>query len=127
MSSVISDPHFIIALFHIIIVVPFFGYIFYQRSATPDYIFNILFFVGLFVLLYHSFKALRRIQAQSSLLWISLIHVLLFAPLMIYIGYQAKKTPRYAFELLGLITFSALGYHLYNLILLTQVISDSQE
>lgn len=117
------DPHFVIALFHILAVVPFLGYIFIQRAATPEYIYNILFFIGLFVLVYHSYKAMLRIKAQSSSLWISLIHVLLFAPLMIYIGYMSKKTPRPAYELLGLTTFAALGYHTYNMVLLTQVIS----
>lgn len=115
------DPHFVIALFHIIFVVPFLGYIFIQRAATPDYIYNILFFVGLFVLVYHTYKALLKISTGSTSLWISLIHVLLIAPLMIYIGYYSKKTPRSAYELLGLTTFAALGYHLYSLILLTQV------
>jgi hypothetical protein len=115
------DPHFIIALFHIIAVVPFLGYIFVQRAATPEFLYNILFFVGLFVLVYHTYKAVIRISAKSASLWISLIHVLLFAPLMIYIGYMSKKTPRPAYELLGLITFAALGYHLYSVVLMTQI------
>ena len=115
------DPHFILSIFHVLIVVPFLGYIFIQRAATPEFVFNILFFVGLFVLLYHGYKALIRFQASSSSLWISLIHVLLFAPLIIYIGYSGKKTPRFAYELLGLTTFAALGYHLYSIALLLQV------
>lgn len=115
------DPHFIIALFHILVVVPFLGYVFVQRAATPEFVYNILFFVGIFVLVYHSYKAVVRILAKSSALWISVIHVFYFAPLMIYIGYTSKKTPRYAYELLGLITFAALGYHTYNAILMTQI------
>jgi len=118
------DPHFIIALFHIVAVVPFLGYVFVNRAATPEYLYNILFFVGIFVLIYHAYKAAIRIKNGSALLWISLIHVLIFAPLMIYIGYMSKKTPRSAYELLGLITFAALGYHLYSLVLLTQVIKE---
>jgi hypothetical protein len=118
------DPHFIIALFHLFVVVPFLGYVFVNRAATPEYIYNILFFVGIFVLVYHAYKAAIRIKSSSPMLWISLIHVLLFAPLMIYIGYMSKKTPRSAYELLGLITFAALGYHLYSLVLLTQLIKD---
>jgi hypothetical protein len=112
------DPHFIIALFHIIAVVPFFGYIFYNRSSTQEFIFNILFFVGLFVLVYHIYKSAIKISSGSKSLWVNLIHVFIIAPLIIYIGYQAKKTPRAAYELLGLVTFSALGYHLYNIILM---------
>ena len=118
------DPHFIIALFHVIVVVPFLGYVFINRAATQEYVYNILFFVGIFVLIYHAYKAAIRIKSGSALLWISLIHVLIFAPLMIYIGYMSKKTPRSAYELLGLITFAALGYHLYSLVLITQLIKD---
>jgi len=118
------DPHFIIALFHLFVVVPFLGYVFVNRAATPEYIYNILFFVGIFVLVYHAYKAAIRIKSGSPMLWISLIHVLAIAPLIIYIGYMSKKTPRSAYELLGLITFAALGYHLYSLVLLTQVIKD---
>jgi len=116
------DPHFIIAVFHVLFVVPFFGYIFIQRASTQDILYNILFVLGLFVLVYHTYKALIRFTAKSSLLWISLIHVFIIAPLMIFIGYNAKKTPRSSYELLGLVTFAALGYHLYSLILLTQLV-----
>jgi CDP-diglyceride synthetase len=116
------DVHFIVALFHIFIVVPFLGYIFINRAATPEYIYNILLFVGLFVLVYHTYKSLLKYTANSQTLYINLIHVFLFAPLLIYIGYNAKKTPRSAYEMLGLITFSALGYHIYNMIVLTQIV-----
>ena len=115
------DPHFIIALFHIFAVVPFFFYIFYNRSATPDFIYNILFFVGLFVLVYHIYKSVIKLSSGSKSLWVNLIHVLIIAPIMIYIGYEAKKTPRAAYELLGLITFAALGYHIYNVIMMLNV------
>jgi len=116
------DVHFILALFHIFLVVPFLGYIFINRAATPDYIYNILFFVGIFVLIYHIYKSLAKFSINSQTLWINVFHVLLVAPLLIYIGYNEKKTPRAAYELLGLLTSAALGYHLYNLILLSQVV-----
>lgn len=118
------DVHMILALFHLFIVVPFFLYIFIQRAATPDYIYKILFVVGLFVLIYQLYKAFLRYNAKSSSLWINLIHVLIVAPLIIYIGFESKKTPRAAYELLGLVTFAAAGYHLFNLVKMTQVIDD---
>jgi hypothetical protein len=118
------DAHFIIALFHVLVVVPFLGYVFINRAATPEYVYNILFFVGIFVLVYHAYKAVLRLRNGSSLVWISLIHVLAIAPIMIYVGYMSKKTPRPAYEILGLITFAALGYHLYSLVLMTQLVKD---
>ena len=121
------DIHFALALFHLFIVVPFLMYIFVQRAATPDFIYNILFLIGLFILVYHTYKAMLRYSANSSSLWINLIHVILVAPLLIYIGYNTKKTPRPAYELLGLITFAAFGYHLYSLVKLTQVTGEEDD
>lgn len=121
------DPHFIISIFHIFFVVPLFGYIFLQRAATPDWVYNLLFFLGLFVLVYHAMKSVYKFTAKSSSVWVNLIHVILIAPLMIYVGYNAKKTPRPAYELLGLATFSALGYHVFNVIRMLQTHDDSSD
>lgn len=110
------DTHFLIALFHLVFVVPLFGYIFYQKAATSDWLYTFIFFLGLFVLVYHSLKAVYKYLAKSSSLWVNLIHIFLVAPLLIYIGYNNKKTPRPAYELLGLATFAVGGYHLYSII-----------
>jgi hypothetical protein len=45
-----------------------------------------------------------------------LIHVLLVAPLLFWIGYYKKETTRQAYEMLLLLAFAAGGYNLYNLI-----------
>lgn len=121
------DSHFIIAVFHILFVVPFLGYIFIQRAATPEWVYTLLFFLGLFVLVYHTFKSVMKYISKSSSLWVNLIHVLIMAPLMIYIGYYSKKTPRAAYEMLGLITFAALGYHMFNIIRMLQTHDDSSD
>lgn len=112
----------IIAAAHIFVIVPFLGYIVYQKAGTPEWVYSLLFGIGLFVLAYHSYKSLVRWMAKSPSLWINLFHVILVAPLLIYIGYLGKKTPRAGYELLAIMTFGALGYHLYNLILITQTL-----
>lgn len=61
------------------------------------------------------------------MIWVNLIHMLYVAPLLIYIGYREKFTPRYAYELLALIAFAALGYHTYNLILSMNVVIDESK
>ena len=73
--------------------------------------------LGAIILVYHAYKSLLRYSSGSSMLWVNLLHVLYVAPLMIYIGYKEKNTPRSAYELLALIGFGALGYHLYNLVI----------
>ena len=110
------DPHFIISLFHLAFVSPLFFYVFIQRAATPEWVYNLLFFVGLFVLVYHAMKSVFKYISKSSSIWVNLIHVILIAPLMIYIGYNSKKTPRAAYEMMGLAAFSVAGYHVFSII-----------
>ena len=74
--------------------------------------------------MYHGYKAWVRFFAGSSSLWINMIHVFYVAPLMLYIGYRGKDTPRSAYELLALLGFAALGYHTYNLIVSVNVLMD---
>lgn len=118
------NQHFIISLFHVLLIVPFFLYVFYNRAANPDWVYTTTFVLGLFVLVYHAYKSLVKFYAKSSSLWVNLIHFVLLAPLLIYIGYNAKKTERPAYEMLGLFTFAALGYHLYQMAVLVQVHDD---
>lgn len=73
--------------------------------------------LGVIVTLYHAYKAVLRIRAGSSAVWINLIHALIVGPTMIYIGYTGKDTPRPAYEILALLGFAALGYHIYHTIL----------
>ena len=50
------------------------------------------------------------------MMWINLIHVFYIAPLLIFVGYNEKETPRYGYELMALVGFAALGYHMYSLV-----------
>jgi len=115
------NTHIILSIFHILVVVPFLGYIFFNRASNPEWIYTSLFFVGIFLFIYQTYKSIIKYISKSSTLWVNLFHVLIVAPLLIYIGYKAKKTERGAYELLGILTFGALGYHLYNFILMIQV------
>ena len=119
------NSHFIVALFHVLAIVPFLLYVFYNRAANPDWVYTTLLVVGLFVLVYHSYKSLVKLYAKSPSLWVNLFHVTGLAPLLIYIGYNGKKTERPAYEMLGIITFGALGYHLYNMVVMLQVHDDN--
>ena len=121
------DTHIIISLFHIFAVVPFFLYVAFNRAAIPNAIFTALLVLGIGIGLYHGYKALRRYQLQSPYLWVNLIHVFYVAPLLIYIGYNEKMTPRPAYELLAMVGFAALGYHLYSLILNINSIQDRHD
>ena len=126
-GDTVMDPHILVSLFHIFAVVPFFLYVAFMRSAVSTYIFTAMLVLGVGIGLYHGYKALRRYQIQSPYLWVNLIHVFYVAPLLIYIGYYEKTTPRPAFELLAMIGFAALGYHLYSLVLNINSIQDKHD
>jgi hypothetical protein len=108
----------------VLLIVPFFFYVFYNRASNPEWVYTTIFVLGLFVLVYHAYKSLVKFYSKSSSIWVNLIHFVLLAPLLIYIGFKGKKTERPAYEMLGLFTFAALGYHLYEMVVMLQVHDD---
>jgi peptidoglycan/LPS O-acetylase OafA/YrhL len=105
----------IVHLFHILIVGGLFLYVGIKRNAIPKPLFLVLLILGFVVILYHMYKAYKHIIKKESI-WISLIHILLVGPLLIYIGYNAEKTSRKFFELLLMLGFASIGYHFYYLL-----------
>ena len=121
------DQHFVLSVFHLLFIAPLFLYIGFQRSAVPEWVYLALFAIGCVVFLYHGVKLIVRIQNSSSYSWVNAIHDLLLAPLLIYIGYHKKETPRAAYELLLMTAFAALGYHLFSLVKMLNIYSEHDE
>ena len=121
------DPYLLIGVLHVALIVPFLLWVAFQRAASPDWIYNVLFGTGLLILVYHGVKAVGRFFAKSAMLWVNLIHVLLIAPLLIWIGYHGKKTERPAYDMLIIAAFGAFGYHLYKLVVVSQTFVKSTE
>lgn len=111
-------------MFHIFLVVPLFLYVAFLRAACPDWLYWTIFGLGIVILVYHGIKAAWRLSKGSSSAWINVFHAALIAPLLIYIGYYGKKTPRPAYELLAMAGFAALGYHIYSMILELHIYGD---
>ena len=114
--------YFIISLLHILLVVPLFFLIAFFRSDIPVWAFQSLLGLGLFVGVYHGYKTAVRYATNSPYVWVNLIHVLFVAPLLIYIGYNQKQTPRWAYELCILAGSAAFGYHTYELVKMVNVV-----
>jgi hypothetical protein len=110
------DNHFWLAIIHLLFVVPLFLYIGFTRAETPRWLYLALFAIGVIVLVYHGFKLIVRLSTRSGYSWVNAIHVLLVAPLLIYIGYNKKETPRFGYELLLMEGFAAGGYHLFSIV-----------
>ena len=110
------DEHLLLSLFHIFAVVPLFLYVGFTRAATPDWLYNVLYGIGLLLLVFHGYKSIVRLYAKSASAWINLFHAFLIAPLLLWVGYQGKKTGRPFYELMLIAGFGALGYHLKTVI-----------
>jgi ABC-type uncharacterized transport system YnjBCD permease subunit len=110
------DNRFWLAIIHLLFVVPLFLYVGFTRAETPRWLYLALLAIGIIVLVYHGFKLVIRLKNRSGYSWVNAIHVLLVAPLLIYIGYNKKETPRSSYELLLMAGFAAGGYHLFSLV-----------
>jgi len=101
---------FILSLTHVLLFAPCLLYIGLKRAATPLWAFQALIIVGAFILLYH----ISRYFHTGS--YINLIHILIVSPLLIFIGYRGRDSPRSAYEMLLMITFAMVGWHTLNLV-----------
>jgi hypothetical protein len=108
------DTRKLVRLFHIFVVGTLFLYVGIKREHIYQVIFPILFYLGIIIVLYHIYKLLGYLKENKSI-WVNLIHILIVGPLLIYIGYNGEKTTRLYFEILLMLGFASIGYHLYYL------------
>ncbi len=101
-------------LFHILVVGGLFLYVGIHRDKISNGLFNLLFYLGIFIILYHLYKAYGYLEMDKAF-WVNLIHILIVGPLLVYIGYNGEKTSRKFFEILLMLGFAAIGYHAYYL------------
>ena len=115
----------ILSLFHLFIALPLILYVALQRAATPNWLYSTLLIVGCFIILFHGYKFFIRYTTGSSYAWVNAIHFLLIGPLLLMIGKQGRETPRMYYELVLLVAFAGVGYHLFSLVRLMDVHNDS--
>ena len=102
-------------LFHILFVGTLFLYVGINKTNIPKLMFPFLKYLGIFVILFHSYKIYTNLQTNKSI-WINLFHVLLVGPLLVIIGLYGTETSRKYLELLLMAGFAAIGYHGYYLL-----------
>jgi hypothetical protein len=108
------DSHKLVHLFHIIIVGGLFLYVGINRDKISSGLFNVLFYLGFFIILYHLYKSYGYLKDNKGI-WVNLIHIFIVGPLLVYIGYNGDKTARKFFEILLMLGFASIGYHGYYL------------
>ena len=107
-------PDALVHLFHIIIVGGLFLYVGINRDKILKPLFSVLLFLGFVIIFYHLYKIYGYLKIGKGI-WVNLIHVLIVGPLLILIGYYGEKTSRKFFEILLMLGFASIGYHLYYL------------
>lgn len=105
------DTSFLIHLFHILFVSGLFYYIGTKQDKIPKYLYPVFIGLGIFIILYHIYKSVYKKDA-----WINYLHILIFGPLLIYIGWMEDKTQRKFFEISLMLAFASFGYHFYYMI-----------
>ena len=112
--------HIQLSAFHVFVVAPFFLYVAFVRGQLMPWVFTTLQVLGLIVLLFHAYRIITRWKAQGLTVWVNILHVVAVAPILLYIGCMGYDTPRWAYEVLAMLGFSALGYHIYQIVLSVQ-------
>ena len=110
-----SSSHIFVHIFHILIVGSLFLYVGINGIKTPTFMFPILIYLGIIIIIYHSYKAYIKFTLDKSA-WVNLIHILLIGPLLIIIGLNGVETSRKYFELLLMAGMASIGYHGYYLV-----------
>jgi len=120
------DQHFILALLHVLLISPPLLFVGFQRASTPTWLYHALFVIGAVIILYHGYKLAIRLYNHSGYAWVNIIHILFIAPLLLYIGYHKRETPRAAYELLLMLGFASIGYHSFSLIRQLEIHPESE-
>jgi len=110
----IFNKHNFIYLFHILFVGPLFLYVGIKNIQTNKYLFTFIEYLGIIVILYHSFKAYKKIMDNKSA-WINYFHIFLIGPLLFIIGYNKQETSNKFFQLLIMAAMATIGYNIYNI------------
>jgi hypothetical protein len=100
-------------IFHILFVGTIFLYIGINREKTFKKVFDIIFYLGIIIIIFHIYKYLLK---DNNKKWVNIIHILIIGPLLIYIGYHGTETSRKFFEILLILGFASIGYHLFYLL-----------
>ena len=104
----------IIHLLHIFLIGSIFLYVGIYKSNIKKWMYPFLFYLGIFVLIYQSYK-LFHLDKGSLYSWVYYFHIFIIAPLLIYIGLYKEKTPSYFYDFILMLAFAVIGYHSYNL------------
>jgi hypothetical protein len=98
----------VVHLFHILFVGGLFLYLGIRQNAAPAWLYPALLFLGIAIIIAHGLKLIKN---RYSL--ISWFHVLIVAPLVLYIGRTGPHAPQLAYRFIFAAGILAIGDHAY--------------
>jgi uncharacterized membrane protein len=98
----------VVHLFHILFVGGLFLYLGIRQNAAPAWLYPALLFLGIAIIIAHGLKLIKN---RYSL--ISWFHVLIVAPLVLYIGRTGPHAPQLAYKFIFAAGILAIGDHAY--------------
>jgi hypothetical protein len=97
-----------INILHIILIGPILLYIALEKNIHK-HVYDILLALGITLSIYFIYVIYLH-KLSSYHVWL-IIHLLIFAPLLIWMGFAKEKTPRIIISLILAIGCAAIGYH----------------
>ena len=101
----------LLAIVHTVIIGPLLVALGEAGDRLPKEAFPAIAAVGVIVELFHAYR-----YFTNGMRNINLFHMLVVAPVLIYIGIRGKSHAGFAFPLATMLGFAAIGYNLGNII-----------
>ena len=95
-----------INLGHMLALGPLFLYVAYKKNTNNIYMYYLLLLLGIYAIYKHSTEI-----KTYGFSFVSIVHILLVGPLLVYIGWLKTNTPNGAYELLLMSGFAVIAYH----------------
>lgn len=99
-----------ISLFHIIFVFPLFYLVSKYPNNIPLFVYNALIFIGFYLI--YNFRKYFKFKNYHQFVYS--FHLLVIAPLIIYIGKNKQKSSQYSFLTLKYMSYMTLVSHIYG-------------
>lgn len=106
----------VLSLVHLFLFIPALFAVAFFRSDMPPWAFIACLTAGLGIGAYHAYRLYGRLMSGSSYAWVNAFHLLILAPLLVWIGVHGRETARSVYEALLMVAFAGLGYHLYSIV-----------
>lgn len=100
-------------LFHIFIVAALFFYIGIARNKISPWFYNLMGILAIIIIVYHIYRIYTH--GLKTVFW-NYLHVIVIAPLLLYIAYAKNTTPRVIYDIFIGLGAAALAVNAYFMV-----------